>query len=113
MGRNRKRNLLVTLLAASFAALFIASAAYARAGFIIHKVDDKKDPVEGAVFDVYGKPEVSWEKDDTTPTPCRHDPPVEKTVTATGDEPATPATFSFTMKATNSSYPMVPGSTNG
>ncbi len=94
---------------AAISALLLANSAYAATGFVINKVDDSGDPVKGAVFAVYGKPEVSWK--DVTPAPCRHDPPVEKKLN--GDTPAEPYEFSFTMRPTDPSYPMVPGSADG
>ena len=44
------------------AAIGFASTTFAAEGFVINKVDDNGDPVEGAIFDIYGKPEVSWEE---------------------------------------------------
>lgn len=49
---------------------FMATMVYAADGFVINKVDDNGDPVEGAVFDVDGKPVVTFEEipDDTPET---------------------------------------------
>lgn len=107
-------------------------------GFVIHKVDDNGDPVEGAVFDVYGKPEVSWTEvvkptpdpepeptptpdpdpepeEPVDPAPCEHDPPVVKSVKAAegSNLPESVGPFSFTMKAVDPAFPMVPESENG
>jgi len=84
-------------------------------GFVINKVDDDEVPVEGAVFDIYGKPEVSWEEiKKPDPEPCELDPPVEKIIT--GDTELIGGgvlpEFSFTLKAAYPSYPM-PGGHEG
>lgn len=58
-----KKNIKSILISVLMLAVFTVSV-FAAGGFIIHKVDDSDNPVEGAVFDVYGKPEVTWQ--DTT-----------------------------------------------
>lgn len=60
-----KKNIKSILISVLMLAVFTVSV-FAAGGFTIHKVDDSDNPVEGAVFDVYGKPEVTWQ--DTTTT---------------------------------------------
>ena len=64
--KRRKKTKIITsiiILAGAFSAVTAASV-YAinnkDEGFVINKIDDNDDPVEGAVFDIYGKPEVSF-----------------------------------------------------
>ena len=52
--------MLFALLGVSLVVL-VATSVYATGGFTINKVDDGGDPVEGAVFDVYGKPDITFE----------------------------------------------------
>lgn len=73
--RKKKGTFLLVLIsagaigAAGFSAVTFAEAAERttdqskRADFIINKTDDKGNPVEGAVFEIYGSPvDVSWEE---------------------------------------------------
>ena len=57
-GRNAKSTIVTVLLVTALSAGAVSATS---TGFTINKVDDNGDPVEGAVFDVYGKPEVTWE----------------------------------------------------
>lgn len=108
----RRKTVLKAILAALLIGASFTCYAWAGSGFVIHKTDDNGDPVKGAVFSVYGKPEVSYTtKPAADPAPCEDDPPVEKMLS--GDEPTGDYEFSFTMKAEDPSYPMVPGSADG
>lgn len=118
----RKKFMAAVVLMVLVAGLLQIGGVLAENGFVIHKIDDNGDPVKGAVFDVYGKPTVSWSQvtppepdDPVDPLPCEHDPPVKKSVKAVDGSslPDSVGPFSFTMMATDPSYPMVPGSENG
>lgn len=62
-GRVNKRKInlfLVALLFPVVAGTLLSTVVYAADGFVINKVDDNDDQVEGAHFDVYGKPVVTY-----------------------------------------------------
>lgn len=59
-GSQTANKVLLALIIAA-ACMLTAASAYAAGGFTINKVDDVGDPVEGAIFDVYGKPTVTYE----------------------------------------------------
>lgn len=75
----RSGKLLIVILAVA-ASILAVTAVYAADGFVINKVDDGGKPVEGAVFDVYGKPDVTWEAIPDDPTP---DDPTPETIDIT------------------------------
>lgn len=58
----RRKKYITGIITILLVGTFSFSAAFAADGFVINKIDDSGDPVEGAVFDVYGKPDVSWEE---------------------------------------------------
>ncbi|MBQ6623486.1 MAG: InlB B-repeat-containing protein [Mogibacterium sp.] len=58
----KKKKVRAGVISMMLIGVFAIGTAYAADGFVINKIDDSGEPVEGAVFDIYGKPEVAWEK---------------------------------------------------
>jgi len=57
----KRRKVRAGIISMMLIGVFAIGTVYAADGFVINKIDDNGDPVEGAVFDIYGKPEVTWE----------------------------------------------------
>lgn len=61
----KKKKVRAGIISMMLIGVFAIGSVYAADGFVINKIDDNGDPVEGAVFDVYGKPEVTWKEAET------------------------------------------------
>lgn len=61
----KKKKVRAGVISMMLIGVFAIGAAYAADGFVINKIDDNGDPVKGAVFDIYGKPEVTCEDIET------------------------------------------------
>lgn len=57
----KRRKVRAGIISMMLIGVFAIGTVYAADGFVINKIDDNGDPVEGAIFDIYGKPEVTWE----------------------------------------------------
>ena len=57
----KKKKVRAGIISMMLIGVFAIGTVYAADGYVINKIDDNGDPVEGAVFDIYGKPEVTCE----------------------------------------------------
>lgn len=61
----KKKKVRAGIISMMLIGVFAIGSVYAADGFVINKIDDNGDPVKGAVFDIYGKPEVTWKEGET------------------------------------------------
>ena len=85
--RKGRRIRLCVLLAVVLVLGLLSISAAAADGFVIKKVNESGNPLAGAKFDVYGKPELSWVTPTPEPTPT---PTPEPTPTPTPEPTPTP-----------------------
>ena len=85
--RQGRRIRLCVLLAVVLVLGLLTISAAAADGFVIKKVNESGNPLAGAKFDVYGKPEMSWVTPTPEPTPT---PTPEPTPTPTPEPTPTP-----------------------
>ena len=91
--RQGRRIRLCVLLAVVLILGLLSISAAAADGFVIKKVNESGNPLAGAKFDVYGKPEMSWVTPEPTPTPTPEPTPTptpEPTPTPTPEPTPTP-----------------------